>query len=580
MCMRFSYKEILILFFVFVGLNRVISQITTTNAPPYDTEEYLVNDVLLGADLTTSNFLSQGFAQGIGYFDGTNANIGFEEGVILSTGGLDFVTGGFGGGSGISGEADLELALNQINLFWDVNNVTVLEFDFIAESESVTFNYVFGSQEYTSYTCSVFNDIFGFFLSGPGINGIYSDNAINLARIPDPEGFNDYQTWLDNNTGLYTNTPVAVNTVNSGEPSGFGGSAQCDEIDPNWGSYNIFWIDNDYAFGPYQGPNPPPAPEGTVQGLTGFTVPLQATYNGLICGETYHIKLAIADASDTALNSVVFLEANSFSSPAVEVSSFNSEAELSGNSVLEGCGDLNLQFIRSGDMSMDLDLSLSYSGDAVMGVDYENLPDQIVIPANQEVGGHEFDEDNVEFYGGDREVLAVKSQSIEEGAQLQNEVQEIEISSAKTDNKKTKFTNVTNTSRAPKPVGAYPHSRRVGDLLFLSGVGPRQPGTDAIPGGATRDRDGNPQDYDVEAQTRAVIENIKIILEDSGSSLDKVIDVQAFLIDMDRDFKGYNKVYAEYFTDIQATRTTIAIRALPTPIAVEFKVTAMAGEPS
>ena len=175
--MRFSYKVFIILFFVFVGINQVFSQITTTNAPPYDTEEYLVNDVLLGADLTTSNFLSQGFAQGIGYFDGTNANIGFEEGVILSTGGLDFVTGGFGGGSGISGEADLELALNQINLFWDVNNVTVLEFDFVAESESVTFNYVFGSSEYTGYTCSVFNDIFGFFLSGPGINGIYSNNA-------------------------------------------------------------------------------------------------------------------------------------------------------------------------------------------------------------------------------------------------------------------------------------------------------------------------------------------------------------------------------------------------------------------
>ena len=120
--MRFSYKIFILLFFALVGSNHVVSQITTSNAPPYDTEEYLVNDVLLGADLTTSNFMSQGFAQGIGYFDGTNANIGFEEGVILSTGGLDFVTGGFGAGSGISGEPDLELALNQINLFWDVNN--------------------------------------------------------------------------------------------------------------------------------------------------------------------------------------------------------------------------------------------------------------------------------------------------------------------------------------------------------------------------------------------------------------------------------------------------------------------------
>lgn len=137
---------------------------------------------------------------------------------------------------------------------------------------------------------------------------------------------------------------------------------------------------------------------------------------------------------------------------------------------------------------------------------------------------------------------------------------------------------VINTSAAPKPVGAYPHARQVGELLFLSGVGPRQPGTDAIPGGAIRDEEGNRQDYDAAAQTRAVIENIRVILEASGSSLERIVDVQAFLIDMDRDFKDYNRVYAEYFTDIQATRTTIAIRALPTPIAVEFKVIALAGK--
>lgn len=138
--------------------------------------------------------------------------------------------------------------------------------------------------------------------------------------------------------------------------------------------------------------------------------------------------------------------------------------------------------------------------------------------------------------------------------------------------------HVINTNAAPKPVGAYPHARQVGELLFLSGVGPRQPNTDAIPGGAIRDSEGNPQDYDVAAQTRAVIENIRVILEASGSSLDRIVDVQVFLIDMDRDFKAYNRVYAEYFTDIQATRTTIAIRALPTPIAVEFKVIALAGK--
>ena len=132
------------------------------------------------------------------------------------------------------------------------------------------------------------------------------------------------------------------------------------------------------------------------------------------------------------------------------------------------------------------------------------------------------------------------------------------------------------TDAAPKPVGAYPHARREGDLLFLSGIGPRQAGTDEVPGGPVRNADGTPRDYDAAAQAKAVIENIKTILEASGSSLDKVVDCQCFLIDMARDFKAFNEVYASYFTSVQATRTTVEVRALPTPIAVEIKVIAKA----
>ena len=132
------------------------------------------------------------------------------------------------------------------------------------------------------------------------------------------------------------------------------------------------------------------------------------------------------------------------------------------------------------------------------------------------------------------------------------------------------------TDAAPTPVGAYPHARRFGELLFLSGVGPRQAGTNAIPGGPIHDADGQALDYDVRAQTHAVIANVRAVLEAAGSCLEKVLDVTVFLVDMYRDFAGYNEVYAEYFTSIQAARTTVAIRALPTPIAVEFKVTAQA----
>ena len=140
-----------------------------------------------------------------------------------------------------------------------------------------------------------------------------------------------------------------------------------------------------------------------------------------------------------------------------------------------------------------------------------------------------------------------------------------------------KFTNDDGpifSENAPTAVGAYPHAHRVGNLLFVSGIGPRQAGTDEIPGGPIRDADGNLLDYDIRAQTRAVIENIKAILEDAGSSLDNVVDCLSFLINMDQDFAGSNEVYAEYFSEIQCARTTVAVRALPTPIAVELKVVA------
>lgn len=136
--------------------------------------------------------------------------------------------------------------------------------------------------------------------------------------------------------------------------------------------------------------------------------------------------------------------------------------------------------------------------------------------------------------------------------------------------------DVTMSERAPEPVGAYPHARRVGDLLFLSGVGPRQRGAAEIPG-VERDQQGNIVSYDIEVQCRACFENVRTILEDAGSSWDRIVDVLVFLTDMERDFPAYNKVYAEHFAGEgkpNPTRTTIEVGALPTQIAVELKVVA------
>lgn len=132
-----------------------------------------------------------------------------------------------------------------------------------------------------------------------------------------------------------------------------------------------------------------------------------------------------------------------------------------------------------------------------------------------------------------------------------------------------------NSSKAPEPVGLYPHARRHGDLLFLSGVGPRKKGTKQIPG-VTLDENGKIVDYDIEAQCKSVFDNVRTILEDAGSSWDKLIDVTVFLTNMDDDFKKYNAVYAEYFKDNQPCRTTVEINCLPTPIAIELKCIALA----
>ena len=130
------------------------------------------------------------------------------------------------------------------------------------------------------------------------------------------------------------------------------------------------------------------------------------------------------------------------------------------------------------------------------------------------------------------------------------------------------------SSNAPEPVGMYPHARRAGNLLFLSGVGPRERGTQQIPG-VTLDAAGQIIAYDIEAQCRAVFKNVKAILEDAGSSWDKIVDVTVFLTNMKQDFATYNRVYAEFFASNQPCRTTVEVGALPTPIAIELKVIAM-----
>lgn len=132
---------------------------------------------------------------------------------------------------------------------------------------------------------------------------------------------------------------------------------------------------------------------------------------------------------------------------------------------------------------------------------------------------------------------------------------------------------IVNSSKAPEPVGLYPHARRVGNLLFLSGVGPRERGSKQIPG-VELDGSGNVVSYDIETQCHSVFRNVRYILEEAGSGWDKIVDVTVFLTNMKTDFPAYNRLYAEYFKDNQPCRTTVEISSLPTPIAIELKVIA------
>jgi 2-aminomuconate deaminase len=138
------------------------------------------------------------------------------------------------------------------------------------------------------------------------------------------------------------------------------------------------------------------------------------------------------------------------------------------------------------------------------------------------------------------------------------------------------LSEIFESSRAPEPVGAFPHAKRVGNLLFLSGIGPRVRGSKEIPG-VTLDNEGNVASYEIETQCRAVFENVRMVLEDAGAGWSDILDVTVFLTNMKTDFPIYNKLYAEYFAGEgkpNPTRTTVEVTALPTPIAIELKIIA------
>jgi gliding motility-associated-like protein len=270
------------------------AQITIDKTAPYDSPTWLVDNILLGGGVVASNHSYQGDSMQIGFFNSINTNLGLDSGIVMATGDIDLLDPNFTGfGANPPNtvtDPDLLAVANSVPpligqtfVVSSINDVAILEFDFIPTSDTVKFRYVFGSQEYFGFENSQYNDVFGFFLSGPGITGPYSsptthpNGSINLAIVP----------------GSNPPLPITISSIHNG---GVGGTF----IPMN----DQYFVDNSLlAF---------------INDADGYTTVFTAV-SEVQCGQSYHIRLAIADGSDQGLSSYVWLEAGSFSSPTLDI---------------------------------------------------------------------------------------------------------------------------------------------------------------------------------------------------------------------------------------------------------------------
>jgi gliding motility-associated-like protein len=313
--------------------------------------QQLVQNVLLGGGVTVSNVTYTGSGSSRGNFTGgAGTNLGISNGIVLATRNVNSapllgsaVSNFAGEDMGQPGDPDLALLLSgSVNSY----DASVLQFDFIPLSDTIKFRYVFASEEYPEYVCSTFNDVFGFFVSGPGISGPYSNSSINIALIP--------------NSAL----PVAINTVNQGNMDLNFPSSDCQSL-----VYSSYFVYNE-------------AQGGTTIVFDGFTTVLTAWCVVQPC-QQYHIKLAVCDIGDADFDSAVFLEAGSFSSTTVTIKATTTNASVANDSTaVEGCSDNIITFTRTGSSNASvMTVPITVAGTATNGVDYTNLPTTVTFPA-------------------------------------------------------------------------------------------------------------------------------------------------------------------------------------------------------
>ena len=321
------------------------------------TSDSLIKDIFIGGNCFDADGIEPiGEAAGKGTFDNGQAFIGFGEGVILATGNIANAEGPNtipDATTGFSGAIQFDPDLFQLGGGWPLYDIVGIEFDFIPTDTIVEFEYVFASEEYCEYVNSQFNDVFGFFISGPGINGGFSNNAINLAVVPG------------------TNTPVSINSINDINNDAY----YVDNIPPGhapwlWGAACAVAIGS------------PAAAVGGCQ-YDGFTVPMTARAKVIPC-EKYHIKLVVADVGDEILDAAVFLKANSFGGEPLITSAFSGSGAT--DDAMEDCEMAGFVFTRDSsniDSSFEVGFEIDPSSTALEGIDYDSIPSSIIILPGQ-----------------------------------------------------------------------------------------------------------------------------------------------------------------------------------------------------
>lgn len=315
--------------------------------------------MLLGTGVTLSNATLDCGAGGSGLFLTTASNLGLDSGIVLTSGSATASVGTVASYASSSTNNGSDPDLLTLVGNGSIHDKCILEFDFVTVGDTVKFEYVFGSEEYLGYTCSAYNDVFGFFLSGPGIVGPYTNSATNIALVPGS-----------------TTCPVAISTIYCPNlPGCVNAASYCFGNTPGCGAFNA--ANNTCAYFVCNGSTTP----GTVA-YQGFTTVLTATSPVIPCS-TYHIKLAIADKNDGILDSGVFLKAKSFSS---NIISYKIETGLSADNpyIIEGCDSAKLTIKRKIILNTPVADTVNFliSGTAQNGIDYLTIPNQVSFAAN------------------------------------------------------------------------------------------------------------------------------------------------------------------------------------------------------